>query len=152
VIPGELFDTARNFLDEHGWSYLLVPEQNALQLLFQGDDEQWNCFIRAEEEERRVVVYSVCPFNIPEERRAATMELLTRANYGLILGNFEIDLADGQVRFKTSLSLGSAPLTEALVDRLVIPNLHAMNTYLPAIARMVDGDLTPAEAISRIEG
>lgn len=149
---GELLEVARNVLDERGWSYSLIPEHDALQFLFRGDGEQWDCYIRADEESRNVVVYSVCPFTIPEERRAATTELLSRANYGLLTGNFEMDMDDGQIRFKTGIDVRGAELTEALVERLILPNMFAMTTYLPAITAMVDGGASPSEALAAVEG
>jgi len=32
-------------------------------------------------------------------------EFLTRANYGLNIGNFEMDFQDGEIRFKTAIDV-----------------------------------------------
>ena len=39
----------------------------------------------------------------PEEMRVPMAEFLTRANYGLRIGNFEMDFEDGEVRYKSSV-------------------------------------------------
>ena len=148
---GELLEIARNVFDERGWGYRLVPEHDALRFPFRGDDDQWECFVKADDEDRRLAVYSVCPFNVPEEQRGATAELLSRINYGLVIGNFEMDLDDGQVRFKTSIDVQGTELSEAHVERLVFPNLRTMNIYLGAITAMVGGGLSPAEALGRVD-
>lgn len=41
---------------------------------------------------------------VPEELRPGVAEFITRANYGLIRGNFEMDFNDGELRYKTTIS------------------------------------------------
>ena len=80
------------------------------------------------------------------------MEFITRANYGLLIGNFELDLADGEVRFKTGLDVRGAQLTATLAGRAIIPNLHAVNTYLPGLEALVgDNAADPADLVADIE-
>ena len=148
---GELLDTTRTFLDERGWPYLLVPEHDGLRFPFQGDDERWECLIGTDEANGRVLVYSVCPFNVPLEQRQAMAELLTRINYGLATGVFEMDFVDGQVRCRTSIETGGAQLSQANVKALVTGNLRTMNTFLPAITAIVGGDVSPLEALSQLD-
>lgn len=54
--------------------------------------------------------------NVPEDRRLALAEFLTRANYGLFIGNFEMDWQDGEVRYKTSIDVAGDRLSTALVQ------------------------------------
>ena len=35
----------------------------------------------------------------------AIAEFLTRTNYSMIIGNFELDFADGEIRYKTSIDV-----------------------------------------------
>ena len=107
---------------------------------------------QAREAEHQLLFYSVYPLNAPEERRAAVSELLTRANFGQFLGNFEMDWEDGEVRYKTSISVEDDRLTPALVKQVVEPNLRAMDRYLDAIRSVADGTAAPAEALERAEG
>ena len=79
-------------------------------------------------------------------------ELLTRVNYGLVAGNFEMDLDDGEIRYKTALALGGTPLTEPLFDGILSPNLMAMQRYLPALRDVAAGRLSPVEAVALVEG
>ena len=141
------------FLDGQGWSYEPLPgRDDVLSFPFRGDRETWTCFAEAFQEQERVVFYSVVPFNVPEEGRPAVMEFITRANYGLLIGNFELDLADGEVRFKTGLDVRGAQLTATLAGRAIIPNLHAVNTYLPGLEALVgDNSAAPAELVADIE-
>ena len=51
-----------------------------------------------------VTCYHTAPIKVPLEQRAAISEFITRANYGLTNGNFEMDFSDGELRYKTTIS------------------------------------------------
>ncbi|MBC7340390.1 MAG: YbjN domain-containing protein [Firmicutes bacterium] len=96
--------------------------------------------------------YSVCPVNVPEGKRLAVAEYLTRANYGLVIGNFEMDFRDGEVRYKTSIDVEGAEIAPALVRNLVYANVITMDRYLPGLLGVIYGNLTPEQAIAQVEG
>lgn len=150
---GALLSAIEEQLERRGWPHERLPGRDVVTFPFQGDDERWFVYAEAREDSGRAIFYSVVPFNVPRERRAAVAEFLTRANYGLQIGNFELDLDDGEVRFKTSIDVKGAELTPALVDRAVVMNLHATNRYLAGIAALVGDEqpAVPAELIARIE-
>lgn len=51
-----------------------------------------------------VTCYHTAPIKAPLEQRTAISEFITRANYGLTNGNFEMDFSDGELRYKTTIS------------------------------------------------
>lgn len=65
------------------------------------------------------------------------MEFLTRANFGVVLGNFEFDLDDGEVRFKTSGLYDSYKDEKAFFDPLVYANMLTMDGFLPQILNVI---------------
>jgi hypothetical protein len=148
-----LLSVVERVLADRGWEYEpLAQRAGVVRFPFQGDEERWMVFVEAQEDDARVLVYSVAPFNVPEERRQAVAEYVTRANYGLEIGNLELDFADGEVRFKTSLDAKGSRLDARLVERAVVMNLHAMNTYVPGVAELVGDDAaSPAGVVERIE-
>ena len=89
------------------------------------------------------------PDKVPEERRAAVGELLARINYGLIVGNFEIDLTDGEVRFKASVDFGGGEPSVALLKPLVATSLAQFDRWLPALRAVAGGQEEPAPAFQR---
>jgi hypothetical protein len=148
-----LLSVIAGFLEERGWPHERMPDRDVITFAFDGDAERWVVYAEAQEDEQRAIFYSVVPFNVPQERRMAVAEFVTRANYGLSIGNFELDLDDGEVRFKTSLDVKGAELTVPLVERAVVMNLHATNRYLPGLqALMDDTPPSPSELIATLEG
>jgi hypothetical protein len=147
-----ILDAARHFFESDGWTFSQVEDHPILHLPFQGDNGRWSCYAEAREEFEQFAFYSVCPVNAPADRRPAVTEFLTRANSGLLIGNFEIDLADGEICYKTSLDVGDAELTPALVKNAVYMNVLMMDQYLPGIMAVLYGEISPREALARIEG
>lgn len=148
---GQLFEAIVEFFTKDEWPFSQVEGQTALRTAFKGDNGSWNCYARAVEEHQLFLFYSVCPAYVPEDKRLAMAEFLTRANYGLNLGNFELDFADGEVRYKTSVDVEGDELSLALVTRLVYANVLTMDTYLPGIMSVIYANVNPVEAIARIE-
>jgi len=149
---GAILDTAIAFFQEDSWPFQQLEGQPILQIGFQGDNGQWTCFAMAREEQAQFAFYSVCAAKVPEAKRPALAEFLTRANYGLIVGNFELDWRDGEVRYKTSLDVEGDRLTPALVKQMAYANVVTMDRYLPGIMRVIYGDVSPAQALAEIDG
>ena len=147
-----LLEIAKQFFEVDNWHYRDVPELGILTLNFKGDSGQWTCFAQARDELGLFAFYSIYPTRAPEDRRQAIGEYLTRANYNMVLGNFEMDMQDGEVRYKTSIDVTDSELTPGLVRRLVYANLLNMDRYLPGMQAVAETDLSPAEAIAKIEG
>ena len=49
-----------------------------------------------------VTILAACPFAVPVDKRADMALALAGLNYGLRFGNFEMDLEDGELRFRAS--------------------------------------------------
>ena len=114
-----------------------------------GRHGSWLLIGQAHEERGQAAVYSVLPEKIPAERRAAVNELLARINYGLILGNFEIDLTDGEVRFKVAADFGGAEPSVDQLKPLVATSLAQFDRWLPSLRAVAAGEDEPAPAFER---
>ncbi|MGH9125105.1 MAG: YbjN domain-containing protein [Acidimicrobiales bacterium] len=115
------------------------------------EDHSWTVYALCIDQVGQLLVHSVRDDRIPEGRRAAVGTFVTRANYGMVLGNFEMDLDDGELRFKTSIDVGGDRLSEALLEHLVLANIAAFGRYLPGIDAVVSGT-EPDAAIESVEG
>jgi hypothetical protein len=148
---GSIFEAIINFFTVDDWPFVQLPGQPALQIPFQGENGKWNCYARARNEQNQFVFYSICPVNAPENKRLAVAEFLTRANCGMMLGNFELDFTDGEISYKTNIDVEGDRLSFALIQRVVYANVTMMDEYLPGILSVIYGNLSPEEAIAKIE-
>ncbi len=143
-----LGDLKRVFV-ENGWPFSEVRGAQVLVSDLSGPLGTWRFYAQAVDEQRLVLLYSVCPLRVPTERRAEVSQFLTGANYGLAAGNFELDFEDGEIRYKTAIHIQGDGLDRDTVKRLVRSNGMAMETYLPGIGAVIAG--TPAlPALERV--
>ncbi|NEQ79420.1 MAG: YbjN domain-containing protein [Moorea sp. SIO2I5] len=140
------------YFTKDDWTFTKLQGQSILQMAYQGENGLWNCYAQARETEEQFVFYSIYPELVSEEKRLTMAELLTRLNYGLIIGNFEMDFKDGEIRYKTSIAVDDNILTYQVIKRLVYANLTIMDHYLPGIRAVMDGNISPEEAMVQIEG
>lgn len=144
-----LESVVREFFAEDDWEFIQV-KPGVFQLAFQGENGRWNCYARIYEAEKQFIFYSIFPVAVPEGDRGLIAQFLTKANYGMILGNFELDLTDGELRYKTSIDVEGDRLSLALVRSLVYANVTIMNRYLPGIVTVLEGSPI-SDAIQRVE-
>ena len=138
------------FLEEAGWDCKDVGLRSVRSVV-SGECGRWLWSARWNEDDTLVACYSICPAYIPEPRRQEAGEYLTRANYRLWYGSFEMDLADGEVRFKTSLLLMQDPLTRTMFNDLVYWNCQMMESYMPGLLAVGFGNISAEHAIAAVE-
>jgi hypothetical protein len=141
-----IFDVLRDFLGD-AWQAEALPDDGLLVFGVSGDNGSWTAVAQAREDARQVAFYSAAPEHVPEEQRGEAALLLARLNWGLPIGAFELDVDDGQVRFRTSIDVGDGELTPELLKPLLIANLTLMDHHLPAI-RAVAAGASAVEALA----
>lgn len=118
---------------------------------FSGEHGGWRCIAQALEEQQEFLFYSILDTKVPSDKREAVSEYLTRANYGLRIGNFEMDFSDGEVRYKTSIDVKGGQLTPSMAKVVVYANLQTMDKYLPGIMEVIYTEHRPKVVIDTVE-
>jgi len=119
---------------------------------FEADNGRYRGLVRANEDLYQVTVYFLLDTAVPEDKRALACEFLTRANYGLTIGNFEMDFSDGEVRYKTSVDVEGGQLAPQMVKTLFAANLLTLDRYYPGLMKVIWSNMAPKDAITEIEG
>jgi hypothetical protein len=145
-----ILDVVAEYLDTREIPHVFVVSGQVVSLLSASEKGPWTVYIAMLEADEQVVVHSAFNPPVPEEVREQVALFLTRANYGILHGNFELDLADGDLRYKTSLDVRGAELTEALLENIVVANVSMFDRYVPGIEAVVRG-MDPAEAVKLVE-
>jgi hypothetical protein len=144
--------TLERFLEEDGWHPTPLNDRPIFRMRFAGKNTELVCYAQINMDLEQFLFYVVSPIKVPEELRMSVAEYLTKANYGLRIGNFEMDYADGEVRYKSSLDFEDVELNDPLIRHAIYPALHTMDRYFPGLMRVVYGGRSPTEAIQEIEG
>lgn len=146
------FRTLTTFLEEDGWHPQQLDDKSIVRVYFSGDHGDVRCYAQIRVDLEQFLFYVVAPIKAPAEVRAAVGEYITRANFGLRIGNFELDYSDGEVRYKSSLDFEGQTLTPVLIKNAIYPAVHTMDFYMPGLLAVMYGNRTPEEAIDEIEG
>lgn len=147
----EIFSAVVNFFEESKkWDFVRDDADGIIHTGYEGKNGNWRCYGHAREKQKQFVFYSIAPFSVPENRREAIALFLTRVNNGLIMGNFELDFSDGEIRFKTSIDVAGSQLTSALIKHILLGNISMMDQYLLSIKSVIEG-VSPEEAIAKID-
>ncbi|MEM6403299.1 MAG: YbjN domain-containing protein, partial [Cyanobacteria bacterium P01_D01_bin.116] len=136
-----IYQTTINFFNRENWQFQESSDKQGLTLGFKGKNGEWICYAIVREEQRQFLFYSVCMVKPPKTKLANIAEFITRANFGMAIGNFELDLTDGEIRYKTSIDVDGDRLNFDLISNLVYTNVMMMDKYLPGIIWVIRGDM-----------
>ncbi len=150
VMPN-IFKSVLNFFVKDDWNYTEVEAEKAIKLEVQMENSNYISYAIVDDENKNFRFYSISPVKIPKNKYLQMSEFLARANYGIILGNFEMDFRDGEVRYKTSIYLGETELDFPVIKKMVYLNLSTIDDYFPAIMKVIYGGMSAEQAISEIE-
>jgi hypothetical protein len=146
-----IFAIIINFFTADNWQFQQIESESVLQMAFQGKHGRWNCYAQCKDEQQQFIFYSVYPLTTPAPQRLAVSEFIARANYGLTIGNFELDFRDGEIRYKTSIDIENDNLSFTCIQNLVYTNLKMMDKYFSGIFSVIHGHVSPMSAIEQIE-
>jgi hypothetical protein len=145
------FEAVGEFMAGDGWHPQVIEDNYVYRAYFMGTNGQVDCYAQVRIDLEQFLFYVVMPMRAPAQVRPAVAEFLTRANYGLRIGNFEMDYTDGEVRYKSSLDFEGETLTPGLIRNTMYPGVQTMDRYLPGILSVIYGGKTPEEAVEEIE-
>lgn len=142
-----MFETLVAFYrDDAGWPVNVDAENDLLSLTYQNNDDQWVFVASVDTQLRILTVFSRAPEACPEDRRPAMCEALIRLNWGMTHGAFDMDMSDGEIRYRTGTDLAGNDLTPGIVQNTTNYNLTSMATYLPVLRKVIAG-ASAAEAV-----
>ncbi|MFA7495113.1 MAG: YbjN domain-containing protein [Acidithiobacillus sp.] len=135
-----------------GWEAKMLPDYPVMTCALQVPNGILDIFCHVHADRERILFY-LRPQNldITVEKRLPVAEFITRANYGLSLGNFELDMEDGEINFKTILQVPATVLSVALLRPYLLIGVETINHYLPGLDKVIAGQETPAVAIKALE-
>jgi protein-tyrosine phosphatase len=146
-----LLPVVRAALDERSMRYEVDEAHSRVTFRIKADDAVLECFVVCHDRSGLVRCYIRPSVWVPAESRMAISEAITRANYNLAYGNFELDLGDGELRFKASIDVEGGELVTTMVHNLIGAGVTMYNQYHPAFMRVIYGGISPQQAIEEVE-
>lgn len=91
------------------------------------------------------------PLSADENSRLPVAEYLTRANFNMRNGNFELNMNDGEIRFKTYVHVGGQPLDAGATRLAVMLPFLMLDRYGDGLLEVLFGFKSPREAFDAAE-
>ena len=101
------------------------------------------------------ITYGMSPFHgDPKDSEMMTQiaRFLSMANYGLKYGNFEINMADGDIRYKCSVDCEDITLSDSVIKTSIHVPAIVFEQYSKGIVQIIFNNMTAEEAIYLCEG
>jgi len=105
-----------------------------------------NCgyLFRVQEKNKLLAVYGILPFLIPESHQSAAMLLITQINYDMLVGNLEMDVNDGEIRYKNAIDVEAVGIDNEIIEHL-LQSVVAMTTVANELFGNLVNNQDPAE-------
>ncbi len=143
----------KQYLDSQNWHYKHDEEKRRFVLGMRLDNEDVDgctLLITARDDED-LSCKAIYEFNVPEKKRPAIVEYITRANYGLFLGCFQMDLTDGEVLYQTAGVFYDHNPDQSEIRRIVQAGIHMAERYGQGFYDIMYKGVTPEDAIEAAE-
>jgi hypothetical protein len=136
-------------------NYRIIAD-NASQTIFnlgmELENGNYDCYIDLRTEENQVLMYTISTTKIPINQRVRIAEYIARANYNLIIGNFELNFEDGKIRYKTSyLYDPNFPNSEEVFLKNMSASFFTMDKYISGIMSIIYANVSPESAVNNVE-
>lgn len=127
------------YLKEDGWNFE-EPDEKVVRTGVKGENCNYHLFFICEEERNQMVLIGFQETAIPEQYRSKAAELLTRANLGLMVGNFVMDFADGDYRFRIGINLEDGKLSSAMIRNFIAITYKMLDDMYPCVMKLIYGE------------
>ena len=137
----------KDFLKSQEWQFTQVKGKNIVLFGIGGKNGKFQCIADLIETENRFIFFSVCGANTPSDKKDKMLELLNSINYKLFFGNFEMDIDNGEIRFRTSMSYKNLTLDQNFIEELIMSNIITMDKHLTSFMALMFGDISVEKAM-----
>lgn len=144
------FQAVIDHFQKNGWNFQVMEACPMLSANFVGQNGTYRLMVAVDETDDLVQVFGFVPLVVPPHRLAAVSELCIRLSRNLKIGRFELNHADGEVRFQTYGAYPLGELNERVLQRVFGLNLAMTDLHFPAFIEVIYTDATPDQAAKDI--
>ena len=151
-----MIDAVRDHLDDEEWNYDLEEDRKPHPLIrtgcrIKGKLKSIDEFI--DFRDTFFVVYAISPVNADPENIGEIAKYIAMANYGLVVGNFELDVRDGEIRYKCFVDCdGLETIPSNIIGRAIHIPFRMFMRYGDGIAALAMGFSDAETEIRKAEG
>jgi hypothetical protein len=142
------FDALVGHFESAGLNFNSDEKHKVVFFTMCGDAAVYTCRFRITHDDEVLQIDVALPVLARQPKvREQVLELVARANRGLPVGRFDLDLSDGQVTFHIGHCIGSSGLGDEDVRCLFSTAMTTVDRYFPALMRLMYGGHTAEDAV-----
>ena len=145
----EVYDLFKKHLDAHNFKYDEHEDDLVISMTVHGQDLPQPTYIRVMDDRDVVQVLSPIPSNIPEDKRMEAAVAVSVANYGMINGCFDLDMRDGEIRFRLAQSYRGIEMSDDLVGYILGVSFFTTDKYNDRFFMLGKGMMTLEQFIEK---
>lgn len=150
----DIAEAVNKFLVDDEWNFDFDREEGQFhfRLTLDGKLKETRYCIIINEDDYTVYAYSPIGADKGDEQMMSAMaDFICRANYGMKNGNFELDMMDGEIRYKCYVDCENMiPSADVIRNSIYCP-ASMLDRYGGGIVGIVCLDASPADAIAKCE-
>ncbi len=143
-----LFQVLYEILCQDGWEFEYDNKNKIIKLEIYGINTNFHTFFLVDEEQESLLCNTHISQKIPYFKRLEVCDFMSRVNYEVVNGNFEMDMDNGEIRYRTFLDLADAEPSKDQVLNIIWNGVHGFDTYYPGLMKLVHGDYSAEEAMA----
>ena len=142
----------KDYLDREQWKYTYDEETHTILTGMKLKCKLQSLRMGVRFSENGYITIAYPALNAGEEYRQDIAEYITRANFGVKNGNFEMDYKDGEIRYKVYTSYkGLNEFSEDIVEESFVIPIVMFERYGDGLAALLFGFSNPKEEIDKAE-
>ena len=115
----QVYNSFKKHLQNNNFKFEAHDSDMVITMTVNGEDLPQPTIIRVFDDRNVVQVVSPIPARIPEGKRPDAAVAVAVANYGMINGSFDLDMSDGEVRFRMAQNFADTGMSEESIHYML---------------------------------
>lgn len=143
-----------NFLLKNDWKFFFDEERGVFRFGLRLKNKMKTINYVIYTENKYYLVYATSPIGADSDdydMMTRMAEFICRVNYGLTSGNFEFDMRDGEIRYKSYVDCDGIIPTQEMIRESIHCPAAMFERYAPGILDIIFCNSTARDAVNRCE-
>lgn len=125
----QVYQMFKKHLEENNFKFDAHDDDLVLTMTVRGEDLPQPTIIRVLDDRDVFQILSPIPSHIPEDKRVDAAVAVSVANYGMINGCFDLDMSDGEIRFRVAQGYEGMELSDEFIKYILGVTFFTTDKY-----------------------
>jgi hypothetical protein len=114
-----LFANFVQLLRNGGWNFMSDSSEGRVTLVMSTESGRYPVIIKVREESKFIIAMMPFPRKVTPALRRKMAQFMSKSNFAMQLGGYEMDPNDGEMRYRNSIDVESLVMTTMFVNNFV---------------------------------